>query len=30
MLEGEYPYLPIYHEYVHLIVNLNYQHFLYG
>ena len=26
-VEGEYPYLPIYHEYVHLIVNLNYQHF---
>src|SRR6202022_669250 len=25
--EGEFPYLPIYHEYVHLIVNLNYQHF---
>jgi tetratricopeptide (TPR) repeat protein len=26
-VEGEYPYLPIYHEYLHLIVNLNYQHF---
>src|SRR5258705_2633506 len=26
-VEVEYPYLPIYHEYVHLIVNLNYQHF---
>jgi tetratricopeptide (TPR) repeat protein len=26
-VEGEFPYLPIYHEYVHLIVNLNYQHF---
>ncbi len=25
-VEGEYPYLPIYHEYLHLIVNLNYQH----
>src|SRR5260370_4276090 len=24
--EGEFPYLPIYHKYVHLIVNLNYQH----
>jgi len=26
-VEGEFPYLPIYHEYVHLIVSLNYQHF---
>ena len=26
-VEGEFPYLPIYHEYVHLIVNLNYQRF---
>jgi tetratricopeptide (TPR) repeat protein len=26
-VEGEFPYLPIYHEYVHLIVNLNYRHF---
>ena len=25
--EAEFPYLPIYHEYVHLIINLNYQHF---
>jgi tetratricopeptide (TPR) repeat protein len=24
-MEGEFPYLIIYHEYVHLIVNLNYQ-----
>jgi len=24
---GEFPYLTIYHEYVHLIVNLNFQHF---
>jgi len=23
----KYPYLAIYHEYLHLIVNLNYQHF---
>src|ERR1700730_10804445 len=26
-VEAEFPYLPIYHEYVHLIINLNYQHF---
>ena len=26
-MEGEFPYLTIYHEYVHLIVNLNFQHF---
>jgi tetratricopeptide (TPR) repeat protein len=26
-VEGEFPYLTIYHEYVHLIVNLNFQHF---
>jgi tetratricopeptide (TPR) repeat protein len=26
-VEYEFPYLPIYHEYVHLIINLNYQHF---
>jgi tetratricopeptide (TPR) repeat protein len=26
-VEAEFPYLPIYHEYVHLIVSLNYQHF---
>jgi tetratricopeptide (TPR) repeat protein len=26
-VESEFPYLAIYHEYVHLIVNLNYQHF---
>src|ERR1700736_620702 len=26
-VEFEFPYLPIYHEYVHLIINLNYQHF---
>jgi tetratricopeptide (TPR) repeat protein len=26
-VEFEFPYLAIYHEYVHLIVNLNYQHF---
>jgi tetratricopeptide (TPR) repeat protein len=26
-VEGEFPYLPIYHEYVHMIINLNYQHF---
>jgi tetratricopeptide (TPR) repeat protein len=25
-MEGEFPYLIVYHEYVHLIVNLNYQH----
>jgi tetratricopeptide (TPR) repeat protein len=24
---GEFPYLTIYHEYVHLIINLNFQHF---
>ena len=24
---GDVPYLPVYHEYVHLIVNLNFQHF---
>ncbi len=24
--QGEFPYLIVYHEYVHLIVNLNYQH----
>src|SRR5882724_6418609 len=26
-VESEFPYLAIYHEYVHLIINLNYQHF---
>ena len=26
-VKGDFPYLPIYHEYAHLIVNLNYQHF---
>ena len=26
-VEAEFPYRNIYHEYVHLIVNLNYQHF---
>jgi tetratricopeptide (TPR) repeat protein len=26
-VEAEFPYLPIYHEYVHLIINLNYEHF---
>lgn len=26
-VEGEFPYLTIYHEYVHLIVNLNFRHF---
>ena len=26
-VEGEFPYLVVYHEYVHLIVNLNFQHF---
>jgi tetratricopeptide (TPR) repeat protein len=26
-VEGDFPYLPVYHEYVHLIINLNYQHF---
>ena len=26
-VEGEFPYLTVYHEYVHLIVNLNFQHF---
>ena len=26
-VQGEFPYLTIYHEYVHLIVNLNFQHF---
>jgi tetratricopeptide (TPR) repeat protein len=25
-VEGEFPYLTVYHEYVHLIVNLNFQH----
>jgi tetratricopeptide (TPR) repeat protein len=25
--QGEFPYLTIYHEYVHLIVSLNFQHF---
>jgi len=24
--QGEFPYLTVYHEYVHLILNLNYQH----
>jgi Protein of unknown function (DUF1570) len=26
-VQGEFPYLTIYHEYVHLIVSLNFQHF---
>jgi tetratricopeptide (TPR) repeat protein len=26
-VQGEFPYLAIYHEYVHLIVSLNFQHF---
>jgi tetratricopeptide (TPR) repeat protein len=26
-VESEFPYVAIYHEYVHLIINLNYQHF---
>jgi tetratricopeptide (TPR) repeat protein len=26
-VQGEFPYLTVYHEYVHLIVNLNFQHF---
>jgi len=25
-VEGEFPYLTVYHEYVHLIINLNFQH----
>src|ERR1700689_2170039 len=25
-VEGEFPYLTVYHEYVHLILNLNFQH----